>query len=467
MNQLRNQPHLPMSRRRFLRNTSVTAAGTAVWAQTTGGRAHAGPNDAINVAIVGIRSRGAEHYQYFQRIPGVRIAYVVDVDERMFGRHLEDLKATHGGNPKTETDFQRVLDDKDLDVVSIATPDHWHALQTIWACQAGKDVYCEKPVCHNIWEGRKAVEAARRYSRVVATGTQSRSDLVARKAVEFMRDGGLGRLYAAKALCYKAREPIGRGRETESPKGLHYDLWLGPAEWRPYNENRLHYRWHWFWDYGDSDMGNQGIHQMDVMRWGMGKREHPRVIHGVGGLYEDGDSEQETPNTQYTTFEYPDGTILHFEVRGWYTGSEEGVQIGNFFWGTKGWGVLHGSEFRTFMGRDNRPGFGVNWTQLDYRGAEEAADRPFVAEPWVREDSVQRHFQNFIDVVRSRRTHDLRSDLYEGFLSSAMCHLGNISYRLGRTVVFDHHSERFVSDDQANGLLTRRYRPPYVVPEDV
>lgn len=457
-----------MNRRHFIQQSSVAATGALAIGAGKAARSRGSANDTINVAIVGIRSRGAEHYRAFSKIPGVRIAYVVDADERLFGKHLTDLKAANGGDPKTANDIRTVLDDKEVHAISIATPDHWHALMTIWGCQAGKDVYCEKPVCHNLWEGRQAVNAARKYGRVVAAGTQSRSDLVAQKAVQFMRDGGLGRLYAAKALCYKPRDPIGKGKEGPVPDGLNYDLWLGPAEWRPYNENRLHYNWHWFWPYGDTDMGNQGIHQMDVMRWGMGKREHPRVISGVGGLYErPGDTEQETPNTQYTTYQYPDGTILHFEVRGWYTGGEEGMTIGNFFWGTEGWGMLNGSEFKSFMGRDNKPGFSINWTQMDYEGAAAAAGKPFVSEPWVRNDSVQRHFQNFIDVVRSRKVHDLHADLYEGFMSTAMCHLGNISYRLGRTVVFEDHSERFVNDDEADGFLTRRYRPPYVVPEVV
>jgi predicted dehydrogenase len=458
-----------MNRREFIGKSSTLAAGAAAAAAVSKTMtAQSSPNDSINVAIVGIRSRGADHYGYFSKVPNVNISHVVDVDARLFGKHLNDLKQKHGGNPKTETDFKKVLDDKDVDVVSIATPDHWHALQTIWACQAGKDVYCEKPTCHNLFEGRKAVEAARKYNRVVAAGTQSRSDLVAQKAIQFMTEGGLGELYAAKALCYKPRVSIGRKLNSPVPEGLDYDTWLGPARWRPYNENKLHYNWHWLWDFGDTDMGNQGIHQMDVMRWGMGRQDLPRVIHGAGGLYETGDAtDQETPNTQYTTFQYPDGKILHFEVRGWFTGGEEGVQIGNFFWGSEGWGIIHGSEFRTYMGRDNKPGFYLNWTQMDYSGAKEAAGKPFNEQAWVHEDSVQRHFQNFVDCVRTRRWQELRADIEEGFLSSAMCHLGNISFRLGRTVVFDSYSERFVNDDEANGLLTRRYRHPFVVPDEV
>lgn len=458
-----------MNRREFLGKTSVVASGAvAAAAVSKKSFASASPNETVNIAIVGIRSRGRDHYAAFRKVPNVNISYVVDVDERLFGDHLSRMKEQFGGDPKTETDLRRVLDDKDIDAISIATPDHWHALQTIWGCQAGKDVYCEKPTCHNLHEGRKAVEAARKYNRVVAAGTQSRSDLVAQKAVEFMRGGGLGKLYAAKALCYKPRNTIGMKPDGPVPEGLDYDLWLGPAQWRPYNENKLHYNWHWLWDFGDTDMGNQGIHQMDVMRWGMGKRDLPRVIHGVGGLYETGqDTDQETPNTQYTTFQYPDGSILHFEVRGWYTGSEEGMQIGNFFWGSEGWGLIHGSEFKTYMGRNNEPGYSINWTDLDYTGAAEAKGKPFEPQAWVHEDSVQRHFQNFIDCVRSRNWTELEADIEEGFKSSAMCHLGNIAFRLGRTVTFDSHSERFVNDDEANGWLTRRYRPPYVVPEEI
>jgi predicted dehydrogenase len=459
-----------MDRRAFISNSSAVTAGAITSAALPKeSYAKRSPNDTINVAVVGIRSRGQSHYEGFQRLPNVEVKYVVDVDENLLATIVPKLKEKCGGNPKSVVDLRDILDDKDLDIVAIATPDHWHALQTIWSCQAGKDVYCEKPVCHNIWEGRKMVEAARKYNRIVATGTQSRSDLVAQEAVKMMHNGVIGKLYMAKAMCYKPRNSIGVKPETAPPAHLNYDLWLGPAQYRPYNENKVHYNWHWQWDFGDTDMGNQGVHQMDVMRWALNKREHPRIIHGIGGLNESGGpSDQNTPNTQHTTYRYDDGVTMQFEVRGWYTGGEEGIKIGNLFYGSEGWAYIHGSEFRTFLGRNSEPGPVIHWSQLDYEGAAEAAKVvPLNSAPWVRPDSVWRHFENYIECVRSRRSEDLASEILEGFMSTCICHLGNISYRLDRTVEFDSHSERFVDDKQANALLTRKYRHPYVVPDVV
>jgi len=221
--------------------------------------------------------------------------------------------------PKTEVDLRRVLDDKEVDAISVATPDHWHALATIWGCQAGKDVYVEKPTSHNIWEGRKMVEAARKYNRIVQSGMQNRSNPNVRAAIKFLHEGGIGDIYMAKGLCFKGRESIGKKQNGPIPEGVHYDQWLGPAPYRPFNENRFHYNWHWFWDYGSTDLGNQGPHQMDIARWGMNKHDYPVKIHCAGGYFVF-DCDQETPNTQLSTLEFADavpGLVYVEGLVGW------------------------------------------------------------------------------------------------------------------------------------------------------
>ena len=298
-----------LSRRDFLNKSAKTTAGivmagTAINAANT--KDIIGANDRINMAVIGIRSRGFEHARRWAEIENVHVRTLCDVDEKLFPERVTEIEKMQGKKPKTEVDLRKVFDDKDIDAVSIAAPDHWHALATIWACQAGKHVYVEKPSSHNIWEGRKMVEAARKYNRIVSVGMQNRSSTAVRKAMQFLHEGKLGDVYMAKGLCFKPRDSIGRKPDGPVPEGLHYDLWLGPAPWRPFNPNYVHYNWHWFWDFGCTDIGNQGPHQMDIARWGMNKKMHPEKIHCSGGYYAF-DSDQETPNTQFATFEYDDG----------------------------------------------------------------------------------------------------------------------------------------------------------------
>jgi len=444
-----------ISRREFLARGAKTAAGTAL-ASAVVSNTVLGANDRINIAVIGIRSRGKEHYKEWTTIPNVRVKTLCDVDENLFTDRVKEVEELQGAKPGTEYDLRRVFDDKDIDAVSIASTEHWRALTTIWACQAGKHAYVEKPTSHNIWEGNKMVEAATKYNRIVSAGMQNRSLKSVRAAIQFLHEGGLGDIYMAKGVCFKPRDSIGRKADSPVPEGVHYDMWLGPAPWRTFNPNRFHYNWHWFWDYGCGEIGNQGPHQMDIARWGMNKNGHPKKIFSTGGYFAF-DSDQETPNTQIATFEYDDGKIIQFEVRGVYTNSEDDILIGNLFFGTKGWMHLNGSEWETYFGRKNEPG-------------PSSADSPKEesADPMnLSGTGSSPHFQNFIIAVRSGNWMDLTADILEGNKSTVMCHLGNISYRLGRQLIFDSHSETFFGDDIADRYLTRDYRYPYVVPEKV
>lgn len=429
-----------MNRRSFLKG-SVAGAATAAPLGAAASSARL-PSDQLRVAVVGVRGRGRSHVKGFADSPDAVVTTLCDVDLNVVGRARKILEEAGAPKPKVVQDIRRVLDDNDIDIVSIATPDHWHALGAIWACQAGKDVYVEKPVSHNISEGRRIVEAARKYDRVVQTGTQGRSSPAMQEAIKFIHDGGIGKVYMAKGLCYKRRKSIGHTPDAPVPEGVDYDLWLGPAPERPFSRNRFHYNWHWMWDYGTTDMGNQGVHQMDIARWGINKHELPARINGAGDkfVYDD---DQETPNTQLTTFEYDD-TLLVFEVRGLLTNDEKEVTVGNIFYGSDGYLTIGRGGWQAYLGEKGEP------------GPASSKDGPRVS-----------HFQNFIDAVRNRDRSLLNADILEGHLSSALCHLGNISYRTGRKLTFDPAWENFPGDDEANSYLTRRYRKPFVVPERV
>ena len=451
-----------MRRRSFLGNAAGAGAAVAL-AGSAAGRAFA-RNDEITLAVVGINGQGSSHLTCFSAVPGVRIKTICEMDERLYGGAEKLARSLGVEKVQFEPDIRRVLEDKDIDAISVATPEQWHSLMVIWACQAGKDVYVEKPVSHNIREGRKAVEAARKYGRIVAAGTQQRSFPHVQEAVRLLRSGVIGEVYMAKGLCFKPRESIGRKPDAPVPQGVHYDLWLGPAPQRPFSENRFHYNWHWFWDYGCGDIGNQGVHEMDTARWGLGKNTHPRKIHSVGGYFAF-KSDQETPNTQLATYEWEDGKILQFEVRGLYTNDESRLMIGNLFYGSEGWMHLDIEEFRTFLGRKDEPGPSGKAVLVTEEGG--IGGPQGFTETGAHGSSRIMHRRNFIEAVRSRQVSDLTADILEGHLSSALCHLANISYRLGRELRFDPQSERFVGDEQADAYLTREYRQPYVVPEEV
>jgi predicted dehydrogenase len=432
-----------ISRRRFLKESSVTAAALGLGFLGRGAlQGGIGPNDTVRVGVIGIGGRGGSHIQGFNELPGVEVAALCDVDEGILNKVAAGAER-NGKKPALYTDVRKLLEDRTIDAVGIATPNHWHSLAAIWACQAGKDVYVEKPCSHNLSEGRRLVEAARKYDRIVQHGTQCRSTSGVREAIDQLRNGVIGDVYMARALCYKWRNTIGRKKEEEVPKGVNYDLWLGPAPTRPFTRNRFHYNWHWHWDYGNGDIGNQGVHQMDIARWGLGVKL-PKKVQSMGGHFMF-DDDQETPNVQVATFEYPEEKkMLVFEVRHWITNTEGDApcDVGVLFYGSEGYmSIPTYSSYATFLGKKREPG--------------------------PKGSGGGDHFANFIKAVRSRKREELHAEIEEGHLSSALCHLANMSYRLGRTIDFDPKSEACLNDEKAAALSTRNYRKPFVVPESV
>jgi len=403
---------------------------------------------------VGLHARGKVHLRGYSALPNVEIAALCDVDESVLNGAAQSV-AAGGGKPALYTDFRKLIEDKSIDAVSIATPDHHHALQTIWACQAGKDVYVEKPACHNMFETRQMVAAARRYGRMVQQGSQSRSSPALQEAVNKMSEGLLGDIYMARALSYKHRDGIGRAPVEPVPPGVHYDLWLGPAPKHAFTKNRFHYNWHWFWDYGTGDIGNQGVHEIDIARWGLGVK-YPTKVSATGGhfLFDD---DQETPNYLTCAFEFQEGgkkKILVYELRNWYSNHEADIHeftgyadqtvkdstVGDIFYGSKGYLAIDGYDrYRTWMGREQEPG----------PSARQAGD----------------HFANFVDAVRSRKRESLNAEIGDGVISAVLVHLANISYRLDRSLHFDPETYSCKGDAEANAMFMTRYRDPFVVPK--
>jgi predicted dehydrogenase len=481
-----------IGRREFVSRAALTAAGVvlggAAAAQTgtapAAGARVLGANDKLVLAVIGIRGQGDSLKRGFARLKNVEIKTLCDVDANLFASRVNDAKLLADVptfKPGTEQDLRRVFDDKDIDGVIIATPNHWHALATIWAIQAGKHVYVEKPASHTVWEGRKMVEAARKYNKIVQAGTMNRSRPAVREAIEFIHSGGLGEIYMARGLCFKRRASIGRypdgpmkpgekyrlNAESSSDEPTYddaylakvdYDIWQGPAAKKPFNRNRFHYNWHWHWDYGNADSGNQGPHQFDIARWGMNKNEHPVKITGTGGLFADPETSQETPNVQTETYEYADGKVLEFATRGTFTNDEGTQKIGNLFYGSKGWLWIDGDgrTWQSYMGRQNEKGPG-----------REAPAAGSGSDPNVLTSIEYPHYQNWVDAIRANDRKLLTCDIEEGHLSAALAHLGNIAYRVKRGLRFDGKTERFVGDPEADKLLTRTYRAPFVIPEKV
>jgi predicted dehydrogenase len=497
-----------LSRRQFM-SRSVGAAGAGMVFAISGTKSSGrvlGANETVRIAVAGLNGRGGSHVGEFAKMPGVAIAYLIDPDTRTYQKRLDQIEeccrqlAKKHGHSSTQVrdvvtvqDIRRALDDRSVDAVSVATPNHWHALITIWACQAGKDVYVEKPCSHNVHEGRIAVETARRYNRIVQHGTQSRSSRDWALAAAAIRSGKLGKLLVSRGLCYKPRGSIGVKSITKPPAEIDFDIWVGPAPKQPYHGNLVHYNWHWFWDFGNGDIGNQGVHQMDIARWMIpdshgGSATYPKTVRSLGGRFGYRDQGQ-TANTQITVMDYGD-TQLIFEVRGLKTGAFQGQKIGN---------IAHLEAGMIAEGK------------FYPKGQTNPMPLSSVVNAGTERGPGQGHFGNFIAAVRSRKVEDLNADILEGHYSAALCHLANISlrlgqevpfsktlkafgddkeafealsrmeehlkenalafdglnYRVGRTLKFDAGTESFIGDAEANQLLTRPYRAPFLVPDRI
>ncbi len=449
----------PVNRRDFIKTSAGAATGTLGLNLTAKTNA---PSDTVRVAVVGLRGQGGSHTSSYLKMPNVEIVALCDVDDAQFGKHLKQIEAAGKPKPKTYKDIRKLLEDKSIDAVSIATPNHWHSLQAIWSLQAGKDVYCEKPVSQSYWEGKQVVAAAKKYNKqIIQHGTNSRSGVAVQEAVRKMQhEDLLGDVYYSRALCYKWRETIGKKPDGPVPAGVDYDMWCGPAAKHAFNENRFHYNWHWNYEYGNGDIGNQGIHEIDISRWGLGVTL-PTKVSSMGGHFMF-DDDQNTANTQMAMLEFDKGgkkVMMVIEVRHWITNNEAGISdspelkmgaaggrggntIGNIFYGSKGYLAIEGyNKYDSFLGKNQEPG----------PARKEAGN----------------NWQNFIDVVRSRDKSKQNAPIEEGHYSCALLHLSNIAYRTGRTINFDPVKEEIIGDKEAQAMMKRTYRAPFVVPEKV
>ncbi len=438
-------PSIP--RRSFLEKTGALAAGAATFHIASGLRAQS-PNEKFTVGIIGPGGMGSNHLRGLARLSEVNIAAVCDVDSNRLGIAVKNVELAGKPAPRAENDLRRVLDDKSIDVVFIATPDHWHTPAALLAIDAGKHVYVEKPASHNIREGRLLIEAARRNKRVVQVGTQSRSAPHLRAGMEKLAGGAIGDVLTTKVWNSQLRSNIGHAQSEPPPATLDFDLWLGPAPAVPYRSSLLHAKWRWFYAFGAGDMGNDGVHDIDIGVWGLlgDKPRHPSRIAALGGKYFF-DDDQEFPDTQNVLFEYDLGggkkKQLIYEQRLWSPYVQEGHENGDAYYGTSGYMVLGKAKSWQIFGKKNAPGEEMKGT-ID----------------------LDAHHQNFFDCIRTgaRPNADIEIHHY----SACLCHLGNIATRLGRTLNFDPAAEKFIGDDEANKLVGREYRKGHwAVPKGV
>jgi predicted dehydrogenase len=464
------------TRRKFLTQSSVFATFAISGTKSSG--KIIGANERVNVAVCGIKGRGASHIGGHGRQKNVTISHLVDPDSRLFEGRKKFVQSKFKNTPKCVQDVRKVLDNKEVDVISIATPNHWHSLMSIWACQAEKDVYVEKPLSHNLFEGRKLVEAAKKYKRIVQHGTQNRSLRKWSDLAKEVASGKNGKLEVALGTCHKRRGSIGFKDTKSPPSELDFDVWTGPAEKEDFHDNLVHYNWHWFWNYGNGDIGNQGVHQMDIARWMIPGAVWPKSVICLGGRFGYKD-QAETANTQLAIFDYGE-SLLVFDVRG--------------LSGKSNMGVSNHVYFDKNAKQKNTASHGLKGIK------DPLADRGQLD-----------IFENFIEAVRNRKEEHLDAHVYEGHVSSGLCHLANVSYRLGekssfnkknksfssnkkgyeyfermqehlkenglnleetdyivgRNLEFDAKTETIKGDDEANSLLSRNYRAPYIVPDKV
>lgn len=386
-----------------------------------------GPSNVVRLGVIGVRSQGKSLAVEAGRLPGVRVASVCDVDESMRSRAAVAVEEAQHSKPRQMTDFRRMLDDPTIDAVVVSTPDHWHALMTILACQAGKDVYVEKPVSHSIAEGAAMLTAAEQHRRVVQCGLQQRSGTHFQSAVEIVRSGQIGNVRLAKAWSVHRRQSIGHSADGPPPHGVDYDMWLGPAPEQPFNANRFHYHWRWNWDFGTGELGNWGTHLLDIARWGLKVELPDRVAASGGRLYFDDD--QQTPDTLTVNYSYPQATIV-WEHRLWTPHGNEGRSAAVAFYGDEGTLVVDRSGWKVY---DRRESLTADASELK-----------------------QAHLANFVQSIRTRQQPNC--DLRTGHISSTLCHLGNIAHRVGHEIAFDVQTNSIAGDATANALLSREPR---------
>ena len=432
----------PANRRQFIKQASTTLAAAAALSSR---RAFADSNadEPLTVALIGCGGRGVHDAGLFRNIPGIKIRYVCDVDA---ARRNSAAKTLGVETSRAVADMRKVLDDKSVTAVIVATPDHWHSPASILACDAGKHVYVEKPISHNIRESRLLVEASRRGKTLVQHGTQSRSTSTTIAGIKLLREGIIGTVVAAKCWNIQRRGSIGRGRDTDPPEGFDYDNWVGPATMIPYRTNRVHNRWTMWYHFGAGEMGNDGVHDIDYTRWGLGVDTHPSYVAAAGGKFTS-DDDSEFPDTQQVTFEYPgDGKpgsrrILIYEQRLWSTNYPHNCDSGAEFYGTKGQMFLSRRGKLQVLDDQNKP---VELS-VELKAQDDAA-----------------HVRNFCDAIRTGAK--LNADALTGHLSTSLCHLGNIATRLGRSLRFDPDKEQILDDAQANALVRREYREHWGTP---
>jgi predicted dehydrogenase len=425
-----------LNRRDFLTTTAATVGTLSALAAT--GAANQ-PNERIRIAVMGVRGRGRQLLAGFSAIPNVQITHICEVDDNVVPAAMNALNANHQGRPVHERDIRRIVENRDIDALVVAAPDHWHALATVWACQNNKHVYVEKPASHNIIEGRRMVQAARHHNRVVQVGTQRRSSEMFRTARELVASGRLGKIPFVRTWIAGNRPRLTPVADGPVPQGVDFNLWSGPAPLRPFNANRFHYNWHWHWDYATGEIGNNGIHALDMVRGLIPNLGHPQRISGGGGLhfYEDG---RETPDTQIATYDFEHTTVV-WEHRFWSrTGFEDSA-----------WGLALYCENGTLI-FDGR-----GWRIEDAANGVEGTGRS--------SDMERPHYENFLNCIRNGGRPN--ADIEEGHLSTRLCHLGNIAYRTQKTLHFNAEAENFGNDQEANRLLGREYRQGFVLPERV
>ncbi len=440
-----------MHRRSFLRTSAVSAAAIALTEQVA--RSAVAANDKITVCVVGVRGRGGSLLETFFSLPDVTVKYVCDLDATVLASRCGQVEAKTGRKPEGIKDFRTALDDKSIDALILGTPDHWHALPTIHACQAGKDVYVEKPDGHNILEGSTMVAAAKKHGRIIQLGTQARSDAALFSCMAWLKEGHLGKVRFAKAWESSKQGSIGHVPDSQPPAGFDYDTWLGPAPLRPFNARRFHGNWRWFFDYGTGDLGNDGVHRLDVARWalesailGEGKPAPglPAHVASLGGKYYF-DDDQEWPDTLMVTYSYLAGYLLTYEMRIWSPYPLHEESEGAAVYGDNGFAVIGNNRWRAFDAKG----------KLLLEEQRSAPDTP--------------HARNFVDCIRSRKppAADLET---VGQPSSLLCHLGNAAWRAGRVLQYDRETRSFKNDPDANQYITRpEYRKPWLLPkmEDV